>query len=98
MYKRQFKGFSAPPSIGSDVVYAGTLDGRLYGIGKESGKYLWEFDTLQFFQTVDGTKAFGGSMDIAGPVITKDQLIVVSGYGTHGQFPGNVLLVFELEN
>ena len=93
-----FKGFSAPPSIGSDVVFAGALDGRLYGIGKEAGKYLWEFDTLQFFQTVDGTKAFGGSMDIAGPVITKDQLIVVSGYGTHGQFPGNVLLVFELEN
>jgi len=93
-----FKGFSAPPSIGSDVVYAGTLDGRLYGIGKESGKYLWEFDTLQFFQTVNGTRAFGGSMDIAGPVVTKDQLIVVSGYGTHGQFPGNVLLVFELEN
>ena len=93
-----FKGFSAPPSIGSDVVFAGALDGRLYGIGKETGKYLWEFDTLQFFQTVDGTKAFGGSMDIAGPVITKDQLIVVSGYGTHGQFPGNVLLVFELEN
>ena len=93
-----FKGFSAPPSVGSDVVFAGALDGRLYGIGKETGKYLWEFDTLQFFQTVDGTKAFGGSMDIAGPVITKDQLIVVSGYGTHGQFPGNVLLVFELEN
>ena len=93
-----FKGFSAPPSIGSDVVFAGALDGRLYGIGKKTGKYLWEFDTLQFFRTVDGTKAFGGSMDIAGPVITKDQLIVVSGYGTHGQFPGNVLLVFELEN
>jgi polyvinyl alcohol dehydrogenase (cytochrome) len=93
-----FKGFSAPPSVGSDVVFAGALDGRLYGIGKETGKYLWEFDTLQFFQTVNGTRAFGGSMDIAGPVITKDQLIVVSGYGTHGQFPGNVLLVFELEN
>ncbi len=93
-----FKAFSAPPSVGSDVVFAGALDGRLFGIEKETGKYLWEFDTLQFFQTVDGTKAFGGSMDIAGPVITKDQLIVVSGYGTHGQFPGNVLLVFELEN
>ena len=93
-----FKGFSAPPSVGSDVVFAGALDGRLYGIEKETGKYLWEFDTLQFFQTVNGTRAFGGSMDIAGPVITKDQLIVVSGYGTHGQFPGNVLLVFELEN
>ena len=93
-----FKGFSAPPSVGSDVVYAGALDGRLFGIEKKTGKYLWEFDTLQFFQTVDGTKAFGGSMDIAGPVITKDQLIVMSGYGTHGQFPGNVLLVFELEN
>jgi len=93
-----FKGFSAPPSVGSDVVFAGALDGRLFGIEKKTGKYLWEFDTLQFFQTVDGTKAFGGSMDIAGPVITKDQLIVMSGYGTHGQFPGNVLLVFELEN
>jgi polyvinyl alcohol dehydrogenase (cytochrome) len=93
-----FKAFSAPPSVGSDVVFAGALDGRLFGIEKKTGKYLWEFDTLQFFQTVDGTKAFGGAMDIAGPVITKDQLIVVSGYGTHGQFPGNALLVFELEN
>jgi len=96
---RCFKGFSAPPSVGSDVVFAGALDGRLYGIGKETGKYLWEFDTLQIFKkTVDGSLAFGGSMDIAGPVITQDQLIVVSGYGTHGQLPGNVLLVFELEN
>ena len=94
-----FKGFSAPPSVGSDVVFAGALDGRLYGIGKETGKYLWEFDTLRIFKkTVDGSLAFGGSMDIAGPVITQDQLIVVSGYGTHGQLPGNVLLVFELEN
>ncbi len=93
-----FKAFSAPPSVGSDVVFAGALDGRLFGIEKKTGKYLWEFDTLQFFQTVDGTRAFGGAMDIAGPVITKDQLIVVSGYGTHGQFPGNALLVFELEN
>ena len=81
------------------MVFAGALDGRLYGIGKETGKYLWEFDTLQIFKkTVDGSLAFGGSMDIAGPVITQDQLIVVSGYGTHGQLPGNVLLVFELEN
>lgn len=96
---RCFKGFSAPPSVGSDVVFAGTLDGRLYGIGKETGKYLWEFDTLRIFKkTVDGSLAFGGSMDIAGPVITQDQLIVVSGYGTHGQLPGNVLLVFELDN
>ena len=94
-----FKGFSAPPSVGSDVVFAGALDGRLYGIGKETGKYLWEFDTLRIFKkTVDGSLAFGGSMDIAGPVITQDQLIVVSGYGTHGQLPGNVLLVFELDN
>ncbi|MBE20218.1 MAG: hypothetical protein CMD69_05065 [Gammaproteobacteria bacterium] len=96
---RCFKGFSAPPSVGSDVVFAGALDGRLYGIGKETGKYLWEFDTLRIFKkTVDGSLAFGGSMDIAGPVITQDQLIVVSGYGTHGQLPGNVLLVFELDN
>ena len=91
-----FNGFSAPPSVGSDVVFAGALDGRLFGIEKNTGKYLWEFDTLQFFQTVNGTEAFGGSMDIAGPLITENQLIVVSGYGTHGQFPGNVLLVFEL--
>ena len=44
------------------------------------------------------SKAIGGAMDIAGPVITQDQLLVMSGYGTHGQFPGNVLLVFQLDD
>jgi polyvinyl alcohol dehydrogenase (cytochrome) len=93
-----FKAFSAPPSVASDVVFVGSLDGRLFGISAKTGRALWEFDTLKTFLTVDKSKAIGGAMDIAGPVITQDQLLVMSGYGTHGQFPGNVLLVFQLDD
>jgi len=93
-----FKAFSAPPSVASDVVFVGSLDGRLFGVSAKTGRALWEFDTLKTFLTVDKSKAIGGAMDIAGPVITQDQLLVMSGYGTHGQFPGNVLLVFQLND
>ena len=61
----------------------------------EDGKVLWDFDTARDFQTVNGTKARGGSMDGPGAVIVNGMVYVNSGYPRFGGMPGNVLLAFE---
>ena len=58
---------------------------------------LWEFDTNKTFETVNGVKATGASID-GSPLIVVDGMIYVnSGYGGIAARPGNVLLVFAVE-
>ena len=61
------------------------------------GKILWTFDTNRSFDTVNGVKANGGSMDGPGAVVAGGMLFVNSGYGGLVGRPGNVLLAFGLE-
>jgi polyvinyl alcohol dehydrogenase (cytochrome) len=49
------------------------------------------------YETVNGAKARGGSLDIGGPVIAGGMLYVNSGYGQWGGMPGNVLLAFSVD-
>jgi len=77
------------------VVFSGSIDGHLRAYSTADGKIVWDFDTLQPFDTVNGIKAKGGSMDVGGPVISGGMLYVGSGYGQWGGKPGNVLLAFE---
>jgi polyvinyl alcohol dehydrogenase (cytochrome) len=49
------------------------------------------------FQTVNGVKASGGSMDGPGPVVAGGMVYVTSGYGAWGGIPGNALLAFKVE-
>jgi polyvinyl alcohol dehydrogenase (cytochrome) len=82
----------------SDVVFSGTMDGRLRAYSAQDGKVLWEFDTARDFPTVNGVKANGGSMSNAGPAVVGGMLFVNSGYSHHGGIlPGNVLLAFSPE-
>ena len=62
----------------------------------DDGRILWDFDTVRDFETVNGIPARGGSIDGPGPVIANGLIFVNSGYGTFGQMPGNLLLVFGL--
>lgn len=62
-----------------------------------TGEVLWDEDTVHEYETVNGQKANGGSLDVAGPVISQGILYVNSGYGQWGGMPGNVLLAFPVD-
>jgi polyvinyl alcohol dehydrogenase (cytochrome) len=77
------------------VVFSGSLDGHLRAFAAEDGKVLWDMDTARDFETVNGVKARGGSLDGPGAVVANGMLFVNSGYPRFGGMPGNVLLAFE---
>jgi len=80
------------------VVFSGTMDGQLLAYSAETGKILWQFNTVRDYSTVNGVKANGGSMSNSGPTVVGGMLFANSGYSHHGGvIPGNVLLAFSLE-
>ena len=87
---------SQAPSLIEDVLLAGSLDGHIRAYAANDGAVLWEFNTMKKFKTINGVRAKGGSLDGAGPVAQDGMLYVNSGYGLHGEAPGNVLLAFEI--
>jgi polyvinyl alcohol dehydrogenase (cytochrome) len=60
------------------------------------GSIIWELDTNREFETLNGVRAAGGSIQGPGPTIAGGMLYVSSGYGDHLGRPGNVLLAFEV--
>jgi polyvinyl alcohol dehydrogenase (cytochrome) len=84
----------APVTAIPGVVFSGSMDGHLRAYATADGKLLWDFDTLRDFDTVNGVKAKGGSLNGTGPTIFGGMLYVNSGYGALGGMPGNVLLAF----
>jgi polyvinyl alcohol dehydrogenase (cytochrome) len=79
------------------VVFSGGLDGHLRAYSADDGRILWDFDTERDFDTVNGAKANGGSLDGPGAVIVGGILYVNSGYTAFGGAPGNVLLAFSVD-
>jgi len=73
------------------VVMAGAMDGRMRAYDASDGKIVWEFDTGQSFDTVNGVRAHGGAIDYGGAVIAHGMLFVNSGSMRQ---PGNLLLAF----
>jgi polyvinyl alcohol dehydrogenase (cytochrome) len=76
------------------MVFSGSNDGHIRGYSTEDGKILWDFDTVREFQTVNGVRAKGGSIDGPGAVVVNGMVFVNSGYSRFGGMPGNVLLAF----
>jgi polyvinyl alcohol dehydrogenase (cytochrome) len=76
------------------VLFSGSMDGHLRAFAAADGKLLWDADTAKPFDTVNGVKATGGSLDGAGPVVSNGVVLVNSGYPRFGGMPGNVLLAF----
>jgi polyvinyl alcohol dehydrogenase (cytochrome) len=74
-----------------------SMDGGLRAYSPSDGSILWMVNTNREYDTVNGVKARGGSMDGAGPVVVDGMLYVNSGYGGLIGQPGNVLLAFGLE-
>jgi polyvinyl alcohol dehydrogenase (cytochrome) len=96
-------GLCAPGIGGSitavdDLVFAGAGDGRLRAYAADSGRVLWQTDTMAAVTTVGGGTASGGSIGGgAGPIAYRGNLIVASGYGFSGRIPGNLMLVFGVD-
>jgi polyvinyl alcohol dehydrogenase (cytochrome) len=102
--------YAAPPACGTKplcspaqpaavtaipgVVFSGSVDGHLRAFSAEDGRILWDFDTARDYQTTNGVRARGGSLDGAGPVTVGGMLFVNSGYARNGGMAGNVLLAF----
>ncbi len=92
-------GISAPVTAIPGVVFAGHMDGRLMAYSAASGEVLWEYDAYREFETLSGEMARGGSFGGAsGPIVANGRVYANSGYGLYFHMPGNVLLVFEVND
>ena len=85
---------SAAISVMPGIVFSGSVDGNLRAYSTADGKIVWTFNTMQPFETVNGVKGQGGSIDAAGPVIAGGLVLTNSGYGQWRGKAGNVLLAF----
>jgi polyvinyl alcohol dehydrogenase (cytochrome) len=73
------------------VVFAGAMDGYMRAYDAHDGRIVWQFDTGQTFDAVNGVRAHGGAIDYGGEVIAHGMLFVNSGSMRQ---PGNLLLAF----
>ena len=88
---------SAAPTAIEGAVLAGSLDGHLRAYSTEDGALLWDVDTAQEFETVNGVPGKGGSIDGPGPVVTQGYILVNSGYDMFSEMPGNLLLAYRVK-
>ena len=76
------------------VVFSGSVDGHMRAYDTASGRIVWDVDTARDFETVNGVRAHGGSIDFAGPTVVDGVLLLTSGYGLMGGMTGNILIAF----
>jgi polyvinyl alcohol dehydrogenase (cytochrome) len=89
------RGVTAAVSVVPGVVFVSCLDGTLRAFSTFDGRLLWQYDTTQKVQTVNGVPGKGGSIGSAGAVIVNGMVYVTSGYiGFLNGQPGNLLLAF----
>lgn len=79
------------------VVFSGGADGAVRAYASTDGRVLWTFDTNRDFDTINGVKADGGSIDGPGPIVADGMLYVTAGNAGFVGTPGNVLLAFDLD-
>src|SRR5207244_9928192 len=82
----------AQPQAGTaipGVVFSGSIDGHLRAYSAQEGKILWDFDTVRDYQTVNGVRATGGSLNGPGAVVVGGMLFVNSGYARQGTIPAH---------
>lgn len=93
-----YPGYGGSLTVTNGLVLAGSNDGYLRIYDSANGQILWEDDTTKPVATVDGGTAHGGSIGGGAAAIAyKGLLIANSGYGFAGKMPGNVLLVYGVE-
>ncbi|MCG8440557.1 MAG: PQQ-binding-like beta-propeller repeat protein [Caulobacterales bacterium] len=87
-------GVSSAVTAAPGVLFAGHLDGVVRAYDSADGEVLWEFDTKQDIEGVNGVIGRGGSMSGAGPAVADGHLAINSGYGLYTHEAGNLFLVF----
>ena len=88
---------SAAVSALPGVAFSGSVDGHMRAYSATDGKIIWDFDSIQTYDTVNGVPGRGGSIDGPGPAIGGGMVLFNSGYPTAGGTPGNVLLAFSVD-
>jgi polyvinyl alcohol dehydrogenase (cytochrome) len=89
-------GLSGAPTVIDGVVLQGSVDGYLRAFDAETGEVLFQYDTAQTYETINGVAGKGGAIDNASIVATNGLVFVNSGYALMaGQPAGNVLLAFR---
>ncbi len=92
-------GHSGAVTVTPGMVFSGGWDGVLRAIEADSGRVVWQYDTMRSFETVNKMPARGGSMGAPGPTVVDGMVFVGSGYiGVRSGTPGNVLLAFGVES
>ena len=92
-------GIAAAVTATDDLVMTGAGDGRVRLYAADTGRLVWQYDTTAPVATVGGGMATGGSMGGgAGPVAYEGTLVIESGYGFAGRMPGNLMLVFGVDD
>jgi polyvinyl alcohol dehydrogenase (cytochrome) len=86
----------APVTVIPGVAFLGSWDGHIRAYETGAGRIVWDFDTARDFETVNGVKAHGGSINSMAPVVAGGSLYITSGYSGNGM-PGNVLLAFSVD-
>jgi polyvinyl alcohol dehydrogenase (cytochrome) len=79
------------------VVFSGSADGAVRAYSSGTGAIIWTYNTNRDFETVNGVKADGGSIDGPGPVVAGGMLYVTAGNAGFVGTAGNVLLAFGPE-
>ena len=62
------------------AVFVGARNGTLRAYSTGDGEILWEYHTIQEYETVNGVRAKGGSISGHGPAIVGGMLFMGSGY------------------
>jgi polyvinyl alcohol dehydrogenase (cytochrome) len=89
------RGLSAAVSVIPGVIFVAALDGTLRAYSTFDGRPIWQYDTTQKVDTVNGIPGKGGSIGSAGAVIVNGMVYVTSGYiGFQSGLPGNLLFAF----
>jgi polyvinyl alcohol dehydrogenase (cytochrome) len=91
-------GLSGAPTVIGDHVVTGGLDGRVYVLERKTGKLVQTLETARDFDTVNGVKGNGASVDNASIIAANGLLFVNSGYGLFSQGAGNVMLAFKAKD
>ena len=88
-------GHSVTPLLIDGALVTGTIDGRLMILDSATGDVLFDYDTVQEYETVNGVPGRGGAIDAHGIAAGAGMLLINSGYGRVGGTSGNVLLAFR---
>jgi len=93
------KGCSAaqpgPTSAIDGAVFVGSHNGHIRAYDTADGHIVWDFDTNRDFETINGIKAHGGSINSTGATIVGGMVYLNAGYSRIPVLPGNVFLAFS---